>query len=225
MRLGTCGWGFFRPKKFGIEEYSSVLDAYSRLFDTVEVDYTFYRIPRESTAERWRKEVPENFVFTVKMFRGVTHEKRFVGVEEETEKILRIADILRAPIILIQTPKSFRQTDSNERTVLDYLSTLDKNYSYALELRGWQWHKAFDEWIWVVDPFAEAPPEQEEYYFRLHGKPPGNKMYHYKYTEKDLRWLKEFVSSLNTEKQWIFFNNVWMYEDALRFKAMMHEGR
>ena len=221
MRIGTCGWGFFRPKQFGIQTYSSVLEAYSQLFDTVEVNYTFYRIPRESTAERWRKSVPENFVFTLKMFRGITHEKRFAGTEEETEKILRVANILKAPVILIQTPKSFKQTKDNEKKVLDYLSTLDKRYRYALELRGWKWREVFSDWVWVTDPFAEKPPEQEEYYFRLHGKPPGTRMYHYRYTESDLRWLKEFVSSLDTEKQWMFFNNVWMYEDALRFKAMV----
>jgi len=225
VRIGTCGWGFFRPKKMGIIEYSSILEAYSRIFDTVEVNYTFYHIPRESTAEKWRKTVPEDFIFTVKMFRGVTHEKMFRNAEEETETILRIAKILNAPIILIQTPKSFKQTVENEKLVLDYLSVLDKGFRYALELRGWEWSKRFGEWIWVVDPFAKKPPEQDEYYFRLHGKPPGKRMYHYKYTDKDLRWLKEFVEKINTERTWVLFNNVWMYEDALRFRAMINEKR
>ncbi|MDN5358735.1 MAG: hypothetical protein PWP76_578 [Candidatus Diapherotrites archaeon] len=224
MRVGTCGWGYFRPKTFGITEYSSVLEAYSRLFDTVEVNSTFYRIPRASTAERWRKEVPDDFVFTVKMYRDVTHEKRFENVEEETEKILEVAKALRAPIILIQTPKSFKQTEENKRKVLGYLSTLPKTFRYALELRGWTWNDKFAEWIWVVDPFAEKPVEQEEHYFRLHGKPPGERMYHYKYTDADLTRLKELVLSLNTDNVWVMFNNVWMYEDALRFKGML-DGR
>jgi uncharacterized protein YecE (DUF72 family) len=222
VRVGTCGWGYFRPKNFGITEYSSVLEAYSRLFDTVEVNSTFYRIPRASTAERWRKQVPENFVFTVKMYKGVTHEKRFENVEEETERILEIAKALKAPIILIQTPKSFKQTRENERKVINYIATLPKTFRYALELRGWNWSDKFADWIWVVDPFAERPVEQGEYYFRLHGKPPGERMYHYKYTEEDLARLKELVLSLNTDKIWMFFNNVWMYEDALRFKGMLH---
>ncbi len=202
-----------------------MLEAYSQLFDTVEVNYTFYRLPRADTAKNWRKIVPESFIFTVKMFRGVTHENRFKNTEEETERILEIAEILKAPIILIQTPKSFKQTGENEKTVLEYLSTLDKRYMYALELRGWVWKPKFSEWLWVVDPFAQKPPEQDEYYFRLHGKPPGKRMYHYRYTESDLLQLKDFVEKLNREQVWLFFNNVWMYEDALRFRRMLHEGR
>jgi uncharacterized protein YecE (DUF72 family) len=161
-------------------------------------------------------------VFAVKMYRGVTHEKRFKNVEEETERTLDVAEALRAPIILIQTPKSFKQTEENEKKVLDYLSTLPNTFRYALELRGWTWKERFAEWIWVIDPFAAKPVDQEEYYFRLHGKPPGERMYHYKYTDADLERLKELVLSLNTENIWVFFNNVWMYEDALRLKGMLN---
>ena len=219
IRIGTCGWGFLRPKRLGITG-TSTLNAYSKLFDVVEVNYTFYRIPREDTVKRWRKEVPEDFVFTVKAYKGITHEKLFENCDEDVEAILKIAKILKAPIILFQTPKSFKQTPENERKVLNFLETLPNKIQYALELRSWNWDERFSKWIWVVDPFAQEPPEQEVYYFRLHGSPPGERMYHYRYTDDDLKHLTEVVRKLEGDR-WVFFNNVWMYEDALRFKQLL----
>jgi len=223
VRIGTCGWGRLPARRLGISEYSSLLEAYSRLFDTVEVNSTFYHIPRESTARRWRSTVPDGFAFTVKMYRGITHERRFVGVDDLLEPFLRVVQALDAPIILIQTPRSFRQTHEHVQRILDFLSTLPSDVAYALELRGWTYDERFSNWIWVVDPFAEMPPEQDIYYLRLHGSPPGERMYRYRYSDADLQWLKDFVSTLSGTV-WIFFNNVWMYEDALRFKGLMDNG-
>lgn len=229
MRVGTCGWGYLNAKQyFGEgwrERFVSKLQAYAQLFDCVEVNSTFYRLPRLATAEKWRKEVPDNFVFTVKAYRGITHDKRFEGVERETEQLLAIARALRAPIILIQTPKSFRDTEENVQRVQDYLSTLPNDFTYALELRGWGREsiaKILDKrTIHVVDPFAERPLEQDVYYFRLHGSPPGDRMYYYQYRDEDLRWLADYVRTLEAREIWIFFNNIWMYDDALRFKRLI----
>jgi len=157
------------------------------------------------------------------MYRGVTHEKRFLDVDDLLDPFFRVVRALDAPIVLIQTPRSFRQTDENIRRVVDFLSILPPDIGYALELRGWTYDERFSDWIWVVDPFAEQPPEQDEYYFRLHGSPPGQRMYRYRYSDADLQWLKNFVSTLSGTV-WIFFNNVWMYEDALRFKEMIGNG-
>ncbi len=162
-------------------------------------------------------------MFTVKMYRGITHERRFIDVDGFLEPFLRVVRALEAPIVLIQTPKSFRQTGENEKRVLDFLSVLPRDIQYALELRGWEYREGYGEWIWVVDPFAFPPPEQDMYYFRLHGAPPGERMYRYRYTDSDLLWLKDFVSNLSGDV-WMFFNNVWMYEDALRFKELTENG-
>ncbi|HID09348.1 TPA: DUF72 domain-containing protein [Candidatus Micrarchaeota archaeon] len=225
VRIGACGWRYLDAKRyFGDgwkERFGSKLRAYAQLFDCVEVNSTFYRLPRISTAEKWRREVPEGFAFTVKMWRAITHEKQFRGADEETEAFLAVARALRAPVILIQTPRRFRQTGENERIVLDYLSTLPPSFSYALELRGWEHSPRFSPFIWVVDPFASAPPEQDAYYFRLHGSPPGERMYYYRYTDADLEKLADIVLSLSPDSVWLFFNNIWMYEDALRFKEVV----
>jgi len=229
VRIGTCGWGYLDAKKYFGENwkarFSSKLQAYAQLFDTVEVNSTFYRLPRRSTAEKWRKEVPDEFTFTVKMWRVITHEKRFDSVENETEAFLIIARALHAPIILIQTPKSFKQTETNVKKVIDYLSTLPPSFTYALELRGWEYSGVFAPWVWVVDPFATEPPEQDVYYFRLHGAPPGARMYYYRYTDADLEQLAKIVLSLPSDDVWIFFNNIWMYDDALRFKEVLARRR
>ena len=54
---GCCGWSYLRPKEFALERpYDSTLQAYAQMLSTVEVNSTFYRIPRRTTAEKWREE-------------------------------------------------------------------------------------------------------------------------------------------------------------------------
>jgi len=72
-----------------------------------------------------------------------------------------------------------------------------------------------------VDPFAQdlLHFSKDIAYFRLHGKPPGEKMYYYRYAEKDLTWLLEKLRRLEDAdlKVYCLFNNVYMEEDAERF--------
>ncbi len=227
--VGTCGWTYLNARKlFGNgwkAKFPNKLAAYASLFDAVEVNSTFYSLPLEETARRWRKVVPESFIFTVKMHRSITHEQPFEP-SELLEKFFNIARVLRAEIVLIQAPKSFKFSEENRKKVEDFLSTLPGEFKYALELRGWDVKqvRALGH-IVVVDPFATPPPTQEEAYFRLHGAPPGERMYYYKYTEEDLRKLKALVLEGPWKKAWVFFNNIWMYDNALQFKAMLYGSK
>ncbi len=224
--VGTCGWTYMNARKyFGNgwkAQFPNKLAAYASLFETVEVNSTFYNLPLPETARRWRKAVPDDFIFNVKMHRSLTHERPFEP-SDILEKFFEIAEILRAEIVLIQTPKSFKDTEGNIKKVENFLSTLPTKFKYALELRGWDIGNVLKlGHIVVVDPFATSPPPQKEAYFRLHGSPPGERMYYYKYTTEDLQKLKEIVLNGSWEKIWVFFNNVWMYDNALEFRRMLH---
>ena len=65
------------------------LSYYSHLFNYVEIDTTFYQIPPESMVRNWAMRTPENFRFTAKFPKVITHDKRFTDVEKELKQILR----------------------------------------------------------------------------------------------------------------------------------------
>jgi uncharacterized protein YecE (DUF72 family) len=84
----------------------SRLSYYSSLFNSVEVNSTFYRLPLPATLEKWTKEVPDEFRFTLKLWREITHEKNFIFTSEQVEKFMRIADRIgdKKGALLIQFP-------------------------------------------------------------------------------------------------------------------------
>lgn len=107
------------------------------LFQTVEIQRTFYNIPKIETVEKWRLEAPNNFIFSFKVFQGLTHNKssptwrRYSGkiteeeminvgdlkVNEYTMKYIEImakfAKILESSVVVVQTPSSFKPTKEN----------------------------------------------------------------------------------------------------------------
>lgn len=219
--VGCAGWSSFRPSIiFGDwrKRFSSVLEAYSNIFNFVEVNSTFYRLPRIDTVKRWRMSVGSDFLFSVKAPKEITHVKRFRDVDPEP--LIEVATALKAFFILFQTPASYKYSTEEEKIIKDFLSTLPDYFVYGFELRGWK--KEERERIGVVDvtdPFKEEPLPGELTYIRLHGSPPGERMYRYKYTDKDLLWLKKFVDERGTV--YVVFNNIWMCEDAIRFVKML----
>jgi len=85
VHIGCCGWSYLEEREFAAQikrKYSTKLQAYAQLFDAVEINSTFYRLPRVSTAQKWRDEagaVNSKFEFTVKAYQGITHIHRFMG--------------------------------------------------------------------------------------------------------------------------------------------------
>ena len=77
--VGTSGWtysswrGAFYPEDLPSRQY---LEFYAREFDSTEVNYSFYHLPRSSTYKKWVTQVPEDFIFALKASRFITHVKR-----------------------------------------------------------------------------------------------------------------------------------------------------
>ena len=140
--IGTMGFsykdwaGAFYPQGLASREY---LTYYSRKFNAVEIDSTFYGIPKIGSVYRWRDNSPEGFKISVKVPRAITHEAGLVGVNEEMIEFIHTIENLgkRLSVILLQFPPSF--DNSNSQVLDDFLKQLPKGYSYATEFRHPSW--------------------------------------------------------------------------------------
>ncbi|HYZ59704.1 MAG TPA: DUF72 domain-containing protein [Nitrososphaeraceae archaeon] len=142
--IGCSGWsysswqGHFYPK--GIEN-SKWLKYYSKVFNYVEIDSSFYRIPNEFMVKNWYKRTPEDFRFTAKFPKVITHDKRLSDFDEDQlsyffESISELKEKLLA--LIIQLPPSIDIVEglSALRNILPYL---DKGFRYAVEVRHRSW--------------------------------------------------------------------------------------
>jgi uncharacterized protein YecE (DUF72 family) len=142
--IGCSGWSYsswqgpFYPK--GIEN-SKWLKYYSKVFNYVEIDSSFYRIPNESMVKNWYNRTPENFRFTAKFPKVITHDKRLSDFDEDQlsyffDSISELKEKLLA--LLIQLPPSIDIVEGLDalRNILPYL---DKGFRYAVEVRHRSW--------------------------------------------------------------------------------------
>lgn len=137
MHVGTSGWSYphwrtaFYPTGLPAGRW---LSHYAGLFDTVEVNATFYRLPSSAAVERWRDTVPSGFRFAVKGSRLITHARRLQGAEAATETFLERVGLLgdRLGCVLWQLPPGVVPG----LDVLDrFLARLPRTCGHALELR------------------------------------------------------------------------------------------
>ncbi len=243
VHVGCCGWNYLRGEDVGEPDwrgkYPHKIALYAAHFPAVEVNSTFYKLPRPGTAARWREladAVNPSFVFTVKAYQGLTHKARFRGEEawEAFRGTVGIAEALRAEIVLLQTPPSFGPSEGNVSALREFLGEVERDgLMLVWEPRGrWERERGLVEEIvrehglvHCTDPFKEPPVITGDIaYLRLHGAPPGERMYRYTYTDADLRWLAGFLRELPVEEVYLFFNNDTMYRDALRFMRLWGEG-
>jgi uncharacterized protein YecE (DUF72 family) len=119
VRIGCSGWnyahwrdGVFYPPRLPARSW---LDFYARHFDTVEINTTFYRLPKREAVARWVEESPADFLFSVKISRYITHIKRLreveAGVGVLLERLRPLADSPKLGPYLWQLPPTFRRDD------------------------------------------------------------------------------------------------------------------
>jgi len=118
---------------------ADLLTVYSQVFDAVEVDSSFYRIPPEDTVNGWFERSPDDFVFTMKMPRDITHFKRMKNCEAILEEFCKRARLLKDKLgaILIQTPPNF--TPKALPALEAFLPTLPTDLKFAIEFRDQGW--------------------------------------------------------------------------------------
>jgi uncharacterized protein YecE (DUF72 family) len=143
IHIGTSGWyydeweGIVYPEKLPKQDR---LTHYARLFDTVEVNNTFYGVPRTETLQNWYESTPSDMVFAVKAWREITHEKRLLDTQEDVASFVEHLAPLHDKLgpILFQLPPDLEYNLDLLRT---FLNELPSGYNYTCELRHSSWHK------------------------------------------------------------------------------------
>jgi uncharacterized protein YecE (DUF72 family) len=139
--VGTSGYnypewrGSFYPEKFST---TRMLPYYAERFDTVEINFTFYRMPNEKILAGWNQETPDRFKLTLKAPKRITHDSRLRNCEEPLKRFLDVAQTLGPKLgaILFQLPPYFKK----DLAVLDgFLAMLPPDLCATFEFRHASW--------------------------------------------------------------------------------------
>src|SRR5262249_53571063 len=116
-----------------------MLAYYAERFPTVEVNYTFYRMPTETLLEGWANGTPDGFTFTLKAPRRITHDARLQRCEDLTGSFCRTAATLgpNLGVLPFQLPPNLKRTDA---VLTAFLDTLPHGARAAFEFRHESWH-------------------------------------------------------------------------------------
>jgi uncharacterized protein YecE (DUF72 family) len=140
--IGTSGYnypewrGSFYPEKFPT---AKMLAFYAERFNTVEVNYTFYRIPTPALLDGWARGTPDGFTFTLKAPRRITHDSKLQRVEDLTQTFCRTAATLgdKLGVLLFQLPPTMKRDDE---VLAGFADTLPDGTRAAFEFRHESWH-------------------------------------------------------------------------------------
>jgi uncharacterized protein YecE (DUF72 family) len=229
IHVGTSGFGHkewkgkFYPEKISAKE---MLRFYAERLNTVEINNTFYHMPKESVLLSWAEQVPDDFVFALKAPQVITHMKQLRNVFEETEYLFRSLSVLDRKLgpVLFQFPKSFH---ADRQALADFLPLIPGTTACAFEFRSPTW---LDEGIpdllhekgcsWCIADTDENPANEiistaTWGYLRLRRSD---------YTDADLSQWAERILSQKWERAFVFFK----HEDeakgaelAMRFQELV----
>jgi uncharacterized protein YecE (DUF72 family) len=237
LYIGTSGWsyshwggGIFYPPDLRQKGW---LTYYSKHFQTVEINNSFYRLPREETFQAWRDSVPDGFVFAVKVSRFVTHMKKLSDPEVSMRNFLENVSGLGVKLgpLLFQLPPFWKVNTHRLSQFLAYLDTqrFVKHPAWVFEFRNPTWicDEVFDllkryhaslclaDWpdLNVMDPHGS-----EIIYLRRHGT---QELYASSYTDEELKGDAKKIRTWMDQGKEIFcyFNNDaegWAVKDAHR---------
>ncbi len=126
---------------------SDFLTEYSKHFNTVEVNSTFYRVPYKSTVEGWKLKTPEDFTFAAKLPRAVTHGEELGDEWEKLEVFIDNISLLGSKLgpLLIQLPPKYKP--DRLENLRDFLANLPRGPRYAVEFRDRGW---LDEGVYEI---------------------------------------------------------------------------
>jgi len=222
--IGTSGWVYshwdslFYPEDLPSKDK---LKYFSKHFKTAEVNYSFYRLPRPTTYQKWYSETPEDFLFAVKANRFITHIKRLKGVKAAWKSFLDNTLNLKEKLgpVLFQFPPSFKFNKENIDRLEEFLKIITKSGSmrYAFEFRHKSWcdKKIYNllkkyNTAWVI---ADSPvyPRADEVtadfvYVRMHGS---KVLFTSNYTKKELQDLAKKIKNWQVQNLniYVYFNN------------------
>lgn len=237
IRIGTSGWhykhwvGRYYPEDI---KPAQMLDFYLRDFDTVELNNTFYQLPKESSFDAWRASVPADFVFAVKGSRFITHMIKLKDPDRGLSNFMPRATRLGSNLgpVLWQLPPNWKV---NLERLEAFLERLPTGIRYAFELRNETWMidrvyevlKRFNAayCIYELAGYESAMELTADWtYVRLHG--PTAFKYQGSYGRAQLRtWSKRLEAwSGRLKAAYVYFDNddsAYAVTNALTLKEMV----
>lgn len=231
--VGVGGWAYVPVK------HQNKLELCSRVFDFVEVNSTYYKLPPVDHAKKWRASVRDDFEFTVRANSKLTHETHLEATESNFKLYsnhMEICRELRASILHFQFPPTFVVTKKVIQTWKDFLNSVLKKGRgsplLAFEIRHQEStrsplvKKFFEEYD--IIPTSDATKSECQsssrsgvLYSRVFGLGEHTK---WSFATSELQNLKEKVEKIPAKKRYVTFHNFTMYEDGARFRNIAREG-
>jgi uncharacterized protein YecE (DUF72 family) len=222
VRIGCSGWNYAHwrervyPKGLPARRW---LEYYATLFDTVEVNTTFYRLPTRSAVAGWVEQTPKSFLFTVKASRYLTHIKRLTdmesGVARFYERIEPLVESGKLGPVLWQLPASFRRNDERLASALEHLP--DGRHCFEFRHESW-----FDDEVYALlrkrgvalvigdnpkRPFQTHELTADWTFVRFHY---GRRGRNGNYSERELEeWRRRVAAWRARVDVYAYFNNDW----------------
>jgi uncharacterized protein YecE (DUF72 family) len=239
IRIGCSGWiyahwrGRFYPEKLAVKNWFAF---YAGHFDTVEINNSFYRLPRAETFEAWRNQAPPGFCYAVKANRFLTQAKKLKDCEEPLQRMMTPFRHLQPVLgpILYQLPPRFRL---NLERLESFLKLVPKDVLNVFEFSDKSWYT--DAVFAMLDrygasfcahdmPGLESPriATGPAAYVRFHG---GEGKYWGRYPdERLLAWTDWMLDQARAGRTvWAYFNNdidAHAIHDAQTLKSMIGQS-
>lgn len=238
IRVGCSGWNYrhwrgrFYPDKLPVKEWFRF---YAEHFDTVEINNSFYRLPKAETFDKWREQAPSGFAYAVKANRFLTQAKKLKDCAEPLARMIPPVRHLEAKLgpILYQLPPNLRV---NLERLEEFLMLLPRDLIHVFEFREPSWY--IPETIALLDRYGASfcahdmiGSASERWavgpvaYIRFHG---AVAKYWGRYSDAALRgwadWMRAQAGS--GRAVWAYFNNDidgHAIRDALTLKTMVHQ--
>jgi len=218
VHVGTSGWSY-RWNRGGLKGYVERTP-----FDTVELNSSFYKIPPKEYVMKWA-EIGKSLIWSVKVYRGITHVSRFgpksYELWERFRSVMEPLDGLTA-FYLFQLPPSFGPEEFPK--LKEFLEKISLGRRAAVEFRNpalfeERWLKELESvkatFVSVDGRFRYYARTGPYTYLRLHGR--GEKPYRYSYSDEELEEIAQKLVELGGEEAFVYFNNDDMYRNALKF--------
>jgi len=213
-RIGCASWSIDRESASNFPLEGSHLERYATVLNAVEINSSFYRPHQPKTYARWAESVPEDFRFSVKLPRTITHDRRLVDIAEPLARFTGEATALgdKLGCVLVQLPPSLKL---DLATADDFFQRIKNSFDcmIACEARHATWfaddatellqrHRISRV---IADPPAGQPgphiPTADAVYVRLHGSP---KIYYSPYSDE---YLDSVAAYVDGKDAWCIFDN------------------
>lgn len=215
--IGCSGWYYWhlRDKFYKNIPQKNWFQHYTKHFDTVEINASFYSWPKVTTVKAWLNNVSnKRFLYTVKVCEHITHIKKFKNTKILIQDFDAIADILNGKMgcFLYQFPPSFKFTKTRLANIVSQLNLMRRN---VIEFRHASWwnETVYDAFrkrgiIFCSQSAPKLPDEliktADEIYVRFHGK---DKWYRHFYTKQELTVWVDRIEQSKATRVWAYFNN------------------